>query len=162
MVLTLTMSKTLFSTHVFTKKDFVFIVDLAVLTASFIKTFKEIDTFSILWILPNQHYFSILRRHYLAKKPGYPQFFCWISIPLTTTYFSPTVIIWKKILPISGHRPWIDLHNLVYHAKAKEEHKPSKCRIGWRQRTSRTNRLQRHVHWSSLPHAGRTSPPVNQ
>ena len=42
------MSKTLFSTHVFTKKDFVFIVDLAVLTASFIKTFKEIDTFTIL------------------------------------------------------------------------------------------------------------------
>ena len=40
------MSKTLlFSTHVyFLKKDFVFIVDLAVLTASFIKTFKEIDT----------------------------------------------------------------------------------------------------------------------
>ena len=70
------MSKTLFSTHVyFLKKDFVFIVDLAVLTASFIKTFKEIDTFSILWILPNQHYFSILKRHYLAKKPGYPQLF---------------------------------------------------------------------------------------
>ena len=41
------MSKTLFfTTHVyFLKKDFVFIVDLAVLTASFIKTFKEIDTF---------------------------------------------------------------------------------------------------------------------
>ena len=44
-VLTLTMSKTLlFSTHVFTKEDF----DLAVLTASLIKTFKEIDMFSIL------------------------------------------------------------------------------------------------------------------
>ena len=42
------MSKTLFSTHVFTKKDFLFIVDLAVLTASFIKNFKEIDKLSIL------------------------------------------------------------------------------------------------------------------
>ena len=46
-VLTLTMSKTLlFSTHVFTKKDFVFILDLAVLTPSFIKTFKEIHFFN--------------------------------------------------------------------------------------------------------------------
>ena len=97
------MSKTLFSTHVyFLKKDFVFIVDLAVLTASFIKTFKEIDTFSILRILPNQHYFSILKRHCLAKKPGYPQLFCWISIPLTTTYLSPTVIIWEKYFPLVG------------------------------------------------------------
>ena len=97
------MSKTLFSTHVyFLKKDFVFIVDLSVLTASFIKTFKEIDTFSILGILSSQHYFSILKRHYLAKKPGYPQFFCWISIPLTTTYLSPTVIIWEKYFPLVG------------------------------------------------------------
>ena len=37
---------------------------------------------------------------------GYPQFSFWISITPDMIYLSHIVIIWKKILPISGHRPY--------------------------------------------------------
>ena len=36
---------------------------------------------------------------------GYPQFSFWISIAADMIYLSHIVIIWEKILPISGHRP---------------------------------------------------------
>ena len=37
---------------------------------------------------------------------GYPQFSFWISIAPDMIYLSHIVIIWEKILPISGHRPF--------------------------------------------------------
>ena len=91
-------SKMLFSIHVyFLKKDFLFIDDLAVVTASFIKTSIEIDPYSI---LPNQHFSSILKYNYHGGKSLVtPNFFGWISIALTTIYLSPTAITWEKILP---------------------------------------------------------------
>ena len=59
-------SKMLFSIHVyFLKKDYVFIDDLAVVTASFIKASIEIDPYSI---LPNQHFSSILKYNYHGGK----------------------------------------------------------------------------------------------
>ena len=36
---------------------------------------------------------------------GYPQFSYWISIAPDMIYLSHIVIIWEKILPISGTRP---------------------------------------------------------
>ena len=50
-------------------------------------------------------FFSILKRSYLWKMCGYPQFSFWISIAPDMIYLSYLVIIWEKILPISGHRP---------------------------------------------------------
>ena len=38
---------------------------------------------------------------------GYPQFSFWISIAADMIHLSHIVIIWVKILPISGHRPLI-------------------------------------------------------
>ena len=38
---------------------------------------------------------------------GYPQFSFWISIAPDMIYLSHMVIIWEKILPISGHRPYV-------------------------------------------------------
>ena len=37
---------------------------------------------------------------------GYPQFSFWTSIAPDMIYLSHIVIIWEKILPISGHRPF--------------------------------------------------------
>ena len=48
---------------------------------------------------------SIFKHSYLWKMPGYPQFSFWISIAPDMIYLSQIVIIWEKILPISGHRP---------------------------------------------------------
>ena len=50
-------------------------------------------------------FFSILKRSYLWKMRGYPQFSFWISIAPDMIYLSHIVIIWEKILPSSGHRP---------------------------------------------------------
>ena len=44
-------------------------------------------------------FFSILKRSYLWKMRGYPQF------SFRMIYLSHIVIIWEKILPIIGHRP---------------------------------------------------------
>ena len=87
----------IFYLRVFSKKDFLFMDDLAVVTAGFIKTFIEIDPNSI---LPNQHFSSLLKYNYHGGKSLVtPNFFGWISIALTTIYLSPTVITWEKILP---------------------------------------------------------------
>ena len=50
-------------------------------------------------------FFSTLKRSYLWKMRGYPQFSFWISIAADMIYLSHIVIIWEKILSISGHRP---------------------------------------------------------
>ena len=50
-------------------------------------------------------FFSILKRSYLWKMRGYPQFSFWISIAPDMIYLSHLGIIWEKILPISGLRP---------------------------------------------------------
>ena len=56
-------------------------------------------------IMPIQHFSPILKRSYLLKMRGYPQFSFWILIAADMIYLSHIVIIWEKILPISGHRP---------------------------------------------------------
>ena len=50
-------------------------------------------------------FFSTLKRSYLWKMHGYTQFSFLISIAPDMIYLSHIVIIWEKILPISGHRP---------------------------------------------------------
>ena len=50
-------------------------------------------------------FFSKLKRSYLWKMCGYPQFSFWNSIAPDMIYLSHIVIIWEKILPICGHRP---------------------------------------------------------
>ena len=47
-------------------------------------------------------FFSILKRSYLRKMRGYPQLSFWMSIAPDMIYLSPMVVIWEKILPISG------------------------------------------------------------
>ena len=47
---------------------------------------------------------------------GYPQFSSWISIAPDMIYLSHKVIIWEKILPISGHRPQVCDHVFTSHA----------------------------------------------
>ena len=49
-------------------------------------------------------FFAILRRSYLWKMRGYPQFSFWISIAPDMVFLPHIVIIWQKILPNSGHR----------------------------------------------------------
>ena len=41
----------------------------------------------------------------LSLMRGYPQFSFWISIAPDMIYLAHIVIIWEKVLPISGHRP---------------------------------------------------------
>ena len=48
---------------------------------------------------------------YLWKMRGYPQFSLWVSTALGIIYLSHIVIIWEKILPISGHRPQTKINN---------------------------------------------------
>ena len=52
--------------------------------------------------------FSIFR-HIEAQLPlkngGYPRFSFWISIAPDMIYLCHIIIIWEKILPISGHCP---------------------------------------------------------
>ena len=50
-------------------------------------------------------FFSILERSYLWKMRSYPKFSFWILIAADMIYLSQIVIIWEKILPISGNRP---------------------------------------------------------
>ena len=47
---------------------------------------------------------------------GYPQFSFWISIAPDIIYLSHKVIIWEKILPISGHCPQVCDHVFTSHA----------------------------------------------
>ena len=83
---------------------------------------------------------------------SFPSHFCWVSVHSQ-----------QRLYSVYTRASFTDFHNLAYNAKAKEDHKPSTCCIGWRQRTSRkSNRLQRHVHRSPSSHAGRTSPPANR
>ena len=47
-------------------------------------------------------FFSILKRSYLWKMRGYPQFYFWISIAADMIYLSHIVITWEKYFPLVG------------------------------------------------------------
>lgn len=93
-------SRTLFSIKkYFSKKDFAFIVDLAVVTASLIKTFDTFQFYEYCLISTFPQYWSAI----ISKKSLDTPNFCWISIALTTIHLSLTVIIWeKKYFPLLG------------------------------------------------------------
>ena len=86
-------------------------------------TIYLLDSTNVPFRLSHAHHAHVLRYSPTLSFPGHS---CWVSVHSQQHFF----VRGEYVL-------FTDLHNQVYHAKAKEDQKPLPCRIGRHQRTSK-------------------------